>query len=225
MAMQERATGQATGGDRRWRRQQRTNAAILDAAEQILLETSARTLRLEDVADRADVAVRTLYNHFGSREGLLLSLAERALDAVEPRLLSAFSAPGEPRLRARRLLLAYAGFFASHPEKANVLVAALGDPTDCPAPAVAERVASRHLRYVDLLQRALGAEDAGSDPRHLALFLLAALHGVLALTRQPAPLRLSPAEAPAVLVSGLDALLGGDPDAREHRGDEPRAPE
>lgn len=175
------------------------------------MATSARTLRLEEVAERADVAVRTLYNHFGSREGLLLSLAERALNAVEPSVLAALSASGEPRERVRRALLAYAEFFIAQPAKANVLAVALGDPIDCPAPDVAERVARRHLRYVELIACAVGGPGERPQSRRLALFLLAALQGALALTRQPAPLRLSPDEARTVLSVGLDALLGGGP--------------
>jgi len=210
--------------DRRHRRRRRTAAALLDDAEALLLTTSARALRLEDVAARADVAARTAYNHFGSREGLLLALAERALDAVEPRFLAALSAPGPSRERVRHALLAYADAVVSRPEKANVLAAALGDPTDCPAPDVAARVARRHLGYVELLRRTLGEPGGAADPDRLALFLLAALQGALALVQSPPPLRRSPDEARAVLAAGLDALLGdpegppnaapGDPEPR-----------
>lgn len=204
----QRQQGHRPGSeDRRQRRQQRTHAALLDAAEEILLTTSARALRLEDVAERADVAIRTLYNHFGSREGLLLSLAERALDAVEPSVLTALTASGEPRARVRRALLAYVDFFVAQPAKANVVALALGDPIDCPAPEVAERVARRHLRYVELIERAMGEAGGGRQSRHLALFLLGALQGTLALIQQPAPLRLSPEDARTALCVGLDAIL------------------
>lgn len=209
--MQKHEGYQPGSEDRRQRRQQRTHAALLDAAEEILLTTSARALRLEDVAERADVAIRTLYNHFGSREGLLLSLAERALDAIEPPVLTALTASGEPRARVRRALLAYADFFVAQPAKANVVALALGDPIDCPAPDVAERVARRHLRYVELIERAMGEPGGGRQSRRLALFLLGALQGTLALTQQPAPLRLSPEDARTALCAGLDAILEARP--------------
>src|SRR5438067_13777107 len=65
------------------RRKARTVAAILDAAERHFLERGYETTKVDDIALDADVAVGSLYNHFGGKESLYRALVERALDLFE----------------------------------------------------------------------------------------------------------------------------------------------
>jgi AcrR family transcriptional regulator len=51
-----------------------TQAAILQAAEDVFLETSMDSARMESIAARAGVAVGTLYNYFEDREALVGAL-------------------------------------------------------------------------------------------------------------------------------------------------------
>ena len=53
-----------------------TNAAILDAAESVLAERGLTGGRMEEIAERAGVAVGTMYNYFKSREALLRTLLD-----------------------------------------------------------------------------------------------------------------------------------------------------
>src|SRR5438552_12188169 len=62
------------------RRKARTVAAILDAAERHFLERGYESAKVDEIAADADVAVGSIYNHFGSKEGLYASLVERALE-------------------------------------------------------------------------------------------------------------------------------------------------
>lgn len=61
---------------------------ILDAAEQRLLQVGPAGLRLQEVAKDAGVAHPTILHHFGSREGLLHAVVQRALGALREDLLS-----------------------------------------------------------------------------------------------------------------------------------------
>jgi AcrR family transcriptional regulator len=84
--------------------------AILDAAEEVFAERGFHVARIHDVADRARMAVGTIYNHFGQKEDVLRALIEeRTAD-----MLRSFSpsvadpAHFEDRLAARlERLLAY----------------------------------------------------------------------------------------------------------------------
>jgi AcrR family transcriptional regulator len=64
-----------------------TRHQILDAVIDVVARTGTDALTVQAVAARADVAVRTIYNHFESREGLLAAalsrLARQTMDAVE----------------------------------------------------------------------------------------------------------------------------------------------
>ena len=58
------------------RRRAATRAALLNAAFDILGEGHGRTLRIEEVCERAAVVRTTFYNHFDSVEQVLSALAE-----------------------------------------------------------------------------------------------------------------------------------------------------
>lgn len=70
-------------GSRLDRRKQRTVAAILEAAERRFLSAGYDATRVDEIAADADVAVGSIYNHFGSKEGLYAALLERALEVFE----------------------------------------------------------------------------------------------------------------------------------------------
>jgi AcrR family transcriptional regulator len=63
-----------------------TRTRLLDATVQALATVSVDALTMQMVAERADVALRTLYNHFPSKEALVVEaysrLAGRTQDAV-----------------------------------------------------------------------------------------------------------------------------------------------
>jgi AcrR family transcriptional regulator len=78
--------------DRRARKRQRTHLAIQDAAFELFAERGYRDTTLRAIADRADVAPRTVTVHFATKEELLFDAepfrSERlaaALDARDPR--------------------------------------------------------------------------------------------------------------------------------------------
>jgi AcrR family transcriptional regulator len=53
---------------------------VLDIAERAFAASGYREVKMDDLAEAADVSVGTLYGHFGSKDGLYLALAERALE-------------------------------------------------------------------------------------------------------------------------------------------------
>jgi AcrR family transcriptional regulator len=63
-----------------------TRARVLHAAVEVLAETGVDALTMHAVAERADVALRTVYNHFPSKEALVVEaydgLAGSVKDAV-----------------------------------------------------------------------------------------------------------------------------------------------
>jgi AcrR family transcriptional regulator len=74
-----------------------TQAAILQAAEDVFLETSMDTARMESIAARAGVAVGTLYNYFEDRGALVDALVQDRRAALLARLDAAMEqAAGQP---------------------------------------------------------------------------------------------------------------------------------
>lgn len=74
-----------------------TREAILDAALDLFAEQGAGEIRLEDIAKRARVSRQSVYVHFGSRAGLLMTLIQHVdsdgvLEHLIQRVLEAPSA-------------------------------------------------------------------------------------------------------------------------------------
>jgi AcrR family transcriptional regulator len=65
-------------------RRRRNRQALIDAAIELFQERGIRGAKLEDICARADVAPRTFFNHFETREHLYTAIAEqRARQAAD----------------------------------------------------------------------------------------------------------------------------------------------
>ncbi|WP_194163710.1 TetR/AcrR family transcriptional regulator [Mycolicibacterium sp. P1-5] len=63
--------------------QQRTSRRVLDAARSFIEQNGVEQLSMRRLADEAEVSVRTLYNHFGDKDGLLTALVQCSLDSMD----------------------------------------------------------------------------------------------------------------------------------------------
>lgn len=64
-------------------RQRRTRAEILQAAGELIGANGVDGLTMRKLADRANVAVATLYNQFDDRNGVLVAFVAHGLDQLE----------------------------------------------------------------------------------------------------------------------------------------------
>jgi len=65
------------------RRQERTRRSVLDATGELIAESGVDGLTMRKLAERAGVAVATLYNQFGDREGVIVAFVSSGLDQLE----------------------------------------------------------------------------------------------------------------------------------------------
>jgi len=70
-----------TPPNRHARRKAATRRAILEAAERLFTERGYTETTMEDIADGADVAIRTIYLHFDGKPTILLAYFHDWLDA------------------------------------------------------------------------------------------------------------------------------------------------
>src|SRR5882762_11551484 len=59
------------------RRRQRSRTSLLDAAIELFQEKGLRETKLEEICERADIAPRTFFNHFETREHLYQAIARQ----------------------------------------------------------------------------------------------------------------------------------------------------
>ena len=87
----------AEQADRQERRKRRTRQAIQTAALKLFAERGYRETTINDIAERADVAPRTVTVHFPAKEELLFDAEPFTLDSLSKRLSERATA----RIRAR----------------------------------------------------------------------------------------------------------------------------
>jgi len=194
------------------RRKARTAQAILDAAENLFRERGFHAVRVEEIADAADVAVGSIYGYFGDKLGLYQALAERSMDVFAGYMAQAY----DPSLRPLEQVIAggdaYLRFHLDHPGAFRLLVAPAPGATD--GGEIGARIAARMEEildgFADVIRQAIDAGEAQEvDPRTLTRFLWGAWNGVVDLTTRPDRLRLSDAEVAEALHLGRRIVLEG----------------
>src|SRR6056297_3580186 len=96
------------------RRQERTRKDVIEAAGELISEGGVDGLTMRKLAERAGVAVATLYNQFGDREGVLVAFVSAGLDQLEGELHAEPDAG--PIDTTRQLFEAFDAEFAAEPD-------------------------------------------------------------------------------------------------------------
>lgn len=223
----EGAPGAAGDRPRRGeRRAARTRAAILDAAEVTFRDEGYRGARIEDIAARGDVAVGSIYTHFGNKDGLYHALAERSVELFGAYLEQAYAAGATPLERVMAAGDSYLRFHLEHPGAFRFLAF---DGVEA-APAVdaelRERVTARMDAILDgfraQIQEAIDTGEARPlDAHQVTRFLWGAWNGVVALTLRTDRLALDDRTVEECIQTGRRLIVEGlvAPAARDDAGD------
>lgn len=214
-AVPERALSRAS------RRRTRTRDRLLAAAEEAFRASAFRDVRMEDLAEAADVSVGTIYGHFGSKDGLWLAVAEQAVARFRRYLDEAF----RPDATALEQVMAagdsYLRFHLEQPGSFRFLAFGAGaGPIDAAGPGsvdghlddgVGARLEDLISDFQSRIQRALddGEIAPGLDARLAARFLWGAWNGVVSFSLRADRMRLSDDDIAACLQQGRRIVLDG----------------
>lgn len=78
---------------------------ILRAAIAVMAEHGYHGTSVRDIAERADLSPASLYNHFASKQGILVAIMERGIDELLRRTTAALEhAPDDPTSRLRAIV-------------------------------------------------------------------------------------------------------------------------
>lgn len=141
----------------RERKKQRTRQTLIDAAARLYRERGFEGVTVAEIAREADVAPRTFFGYFETKEDVFLGRGDKRLELLARTIRE--RERGEPILTAvrRELLRVRAGpaerFEAETPELAELLR----------HPAIANRLRERWNRWEDMLAEAIAA-DVGAAP-------------------------------------------------------------
>ena len=155
------------------RRKQEVREKILAAAFDLFLAQGVNATKIEEICERADVANRTFFNHFATRQDMMRALAERRLvnlhdvffdrgdEAVPVRLIGVFD----------DIAIALVKSGATYREMIGEMLAASGYGI--------QRGFNLHDTFVELVKEgvARGEVSQRHDPETLADIIVGALSG------------------------------------------------
>jgi len=197
---------------RQQRRKARTAAAILDAAERLFLRQGYQATTIEQLAEEADVAVGSLYIHFGSKPGIYAALIDRALELDKQYSDEGWEQGEDPVGRFVGIADGYLKFARHHPGLFRIFRFPPPDaPADGPVASASERVSARIRSETSRIAAALQqAIDEGTlrdlEPSRAAIFLWAAWDGLIAAHVLPGNMGLSDKQFNQVMEFGREAL-------------------
>ncbi len=162
------------GLTRRERERLRHRGEVLEAAEELFSVRGFHDTTVQDIAEKSEFAVGSLYNMFESKDALYYEIVRvRAREFME-KVKNELEAMGTPERRIQRLLRAKFEFFRIHRQFFTIFSRVLSDnPVDCPA-AFTDDGRELHSEYMDILKGIFreGIEAgrfADLDPALLAL--------------------------------------------------------
>lgn len=156
------------------RRKERTRAALVRAAEQLLVSGRAQDASVKEITELADVGFGSFFNHFASKTELFDSALTGAAGRYEEWLESKLTGVSDPFERLA-LSIRYTGrLHLTHPEEAQLLI---GQTTFLHAgkPPLADRVRADVVAAIAMLPNAgLGPSTAIAATGAIASVLAAA---------------------------------------------------
>ncbi len=189
--------------------------AILDAGERLFLSRGFVATTIEDLSEQADVAVGSIYAHFGSKDGVYAALIDRALELDKRYSEEGFDAGSSPLERLVGLAEGYLRFAREHPGYFRLFRfppsdRPSADAASQPTARVAQRIREETARIAKLLREAIAEGIVRPlDPNSTAAFLWAAWDGVIACHLGPANMSLTDAEFEAVLNRARETIVLG----------------
>jgi AcrR family transcriptional regulator len=196
-------------GTRTARRAAANRKAIIDAAEALLVEGGVNAVTVDAVAERADVAIQTVYNRVGRRPEVLVAIAERAVEDNRRYMDTAFAADGTPTERLIAAARAYLDFACERPQQFRVL----SNPPD--EPQALQRIADKIDEQMGKLAEVLAAGVADGSftpslqPDMAATALWAMMDGILALGWRPDRKVVEPQQLRGIAEFAIATILNG----------------
>jgi AcrR family transcriptional regulator len=171
---------------RKEREQQFRLNLILDAAEEVFAETSFAGATVEEIAQRAEISVGTLYNLFRSKEDVYRALISRAQNQFFDRMEERVTEARGPLEKVRAVVGYYFEHFHRYSRQFRLYVSATNgfqwELRSKLADEALERQAQFHQKLADICQQGMdeGVFKRGIPADLLATNILAIPHPILA---------------------------------------------
>lgn len=121
----------------------RTRATILDAALAAFSDGPVDKVTIDDIRQRAEVSVGTIYHHFANREQIIDALHLQAVDEWQDAFLTALRRSRNPRRGIEHAVEAHLSFITTQPALASILLSR-AEPED---PVIRQHLSSSYTAF------------------------------------------------------------------------------
>jgi AcrR family transcriptional regulator len=183
--------------ERRDRERQELRQAILIASRDIAAREGWQSVSMRKVAERIEYSPPTIYEHFTSKEALLIELMREGFRLLMERVRAGNSTSASPEVRIMAVALAYWEFAWDYPELYQVMHG-LGGVPFCFDVVIEEAESAPNLPTseqfpleakavfqftMDAIKELADGGEQDCDQREASVYILwATLHGLVALT-------------------------------------------
>ncbi|GAA4157128.1 hypothetical protein GCM10022286_08350 [Gryllotalpicola daejeonensis] len=171
--------------DRRTAAKARHRTAILDAARELIAEQGGPGFSVDELAERADVSRRTIFNHFATVDDILITLCTELLAVVVDDLVARIGSDEASAIDSAFLFGTFETAMRS-PELAraiNAIVTILGGPDTTPA-AAARADALKQIAFNRIARDSvekIARRSGGADPLDVEIMFGAVMAGVVVI--------------------------------------------
>lgn len=162
----------------------RHRRAILDAAEELIAEQGSPGFSVDQLAQRADVSRRTVFNHFGSIDDVVLTVCAEALDDVVAKFrgAAAATAVGDGSRASMFEEIAQTLRSTDLPVAIVYFWRAFGGPGE-PAPRQQQLIQDVFARVAGHLTVEVARRNPGADLLDVELLVTSLLNGVAVIAK------------------------------------------
>jgi AcrR family transcriptional regulator len=170
------ATGSAPaakGGTRRRLPREERARQLLDVAETVFAEQGVQASSMEEIAERAGVTKPIVYDHFGSKDGLVAAVVIRAGKVLGEAVLAAVTSTDDPEQSVAEGLRAYFRFIEERRTSLHSLLSE-GVAPGTEAAAALEKVRDQQAEMIAALLVEHSQGDATAEAAVYAQIVLGA---------------------------------------------------
>lgn len=191
------------------RRTEDMRRRIVQTAAALLAEKGLDALTADAVANRADIALQTVYNRVGGRTALLAEVTALAIAENRKHMDVAYAEHGTPQERLERAAQAYAAFALESPHLFRLLVS---PPDDTPTfQLFQEQITTQNAKAVKAYRDGIadGTLRADLDAEEAVTAIWAMFNGVLSVAVRTGDGQLTPAQQARLLEVVISILRQG----------------
>jgi AcrR family transcriptional regulator len=186
-----------------------TRSTIINTAKSLIIEAGVNALTLESVAERANIAVQTIYNRVGGRPALLIAVAELALEEHNKYMQDALAASVPGRDKMRLIAESYTRFAFERPNEFRLLLDPQGEPEALQR--ISELIKEQNAKTAAVIRAGMeaGTIRASLDPDQVALAAWAMMNGILALAFRDDQTHYYAKQVPELIDTAISLLVDG----------------